>query len=137
MDVFLPIQWVLVSSTISTAIQSCYLMMHRQNTANNYLHYITLYRDCKKESSYTALLDGKLNILPIVVYMIDMLIHLQANRTLILAPLTTISNWMNEFDKWIPQELVQIVGHTYNFAGKNNHSCGMKSELTRIIRCRI
>ncbi|KAJ8660976.1 hypothetical protein O0I10_003198 [Lichtheimia ornata] len=42
--------------------------------------------------------------------------YLMSNRILVLAPLTTISNWMNEFDKWIPQELVQVVGHTYNFA---------------------
>ncbi|KAI9309252.1 P-loop containing nucleoside triphosphate hydrolase protein [Cunninghamella echinulata] len=35
-------------------------------------------------------------------------------RILILAPLTTLSNWMNEFDYWVPSSIKSAINHIYN-----------------------
>ncbi|CAO3609665.1 unnamed protein product [Cunninghamella echinulata] len=35
-------------------------------------------------------------------------------RILILAPLTTLSNWMNEFDHWVPSSIKSAIDHIYN-----------------------
>ncbi|KAG0174126.1 hypothetical protein DFQ28_002750 [Apophysomyces sp. BC1034] len=41
--------------------------------------------------------------------------YLRTKRILILAPLITLDNWMNELYQWIPSDLQSMIGHIYNF----------------------
>ncbi|KAI8064344.1 SNF2 family N-terminal domain-containing protein [Gongronella butleri] len=51
-------------------------------------------------------------------------VDLQPRRFLILAPLITMSNWMNEFDAWIPSDCISNLSHIYcaaNFQGMSDN----------------
>lgn len=41
----------------------------------------------------------------------------QGNRVLIIAPLITLSNWVNEFLKWSITNSENLIGEVFNMAG--------------------
>ncbi|ORZ15099.1 SNF2 family N-terminal domain-domain-containing protein [Absidia repens] len=38
------------------------------------------------------------------------------NKVLIIAPLITLANWLNEFDKWLPPDIISNISHIFNSA---------------------
>ncbi|CAO3593304.1 unnamed protein product [Absidia cylindrospora] len=38
------------------------------------------------------------------------------NKVLIIAPLITLANWLNEFDKWLPPDIMSKISHIFNSA---------------------
>lgn len=47
-------------------------------------------------------------------------IYYQGKRVLILAPLITLSNWVNEFRKWHVDGFSANLGQIFNFGGKTS-----------------
>lgn len=41
----------------------------------------------------------------------------QGNRILIIAPLITLANWVNEFSKWSISDSQNVLGEVFNVSG--------------------
>ncbi|KAG2218092.1 hypothetical protein INT45_000015, partial [Circinella minor] len=50
----------------------------------------------------------------------------KSKRILLLAPLTTLSNWVSEFDKWRPPECQDTGGNIYNYAATTDASASRR-----------
>ncbi|KAF7728009.1 hypothetical protein EC973_006774 [Apophysomyces ossiformis] len=113
-DVYLHIPWDWVRMIMDYSDVDLFMELSTGKTLQSIVFITTLLQETNKHNQ-------------------DIPVYLRGKRILILAPLITLDNWVNEFYQWIPSDLQTIVGPIYNFCdvGLASTSVARKMSILR------